>query len=70
LIAFVILNGVNLESQMERRIGRDLEGNGLGLTEVLSRCWPGTTEEDNEELHSGYSFSRPRIESRTSRIQL
>jgi hypothetical protein len=35
-----------------------LVGNGLGLTEPLSRHLPGTTEEKIDELNFGYFYRR------------
>jgi hypothetical protein len=37
----------------EQWIGRDLEENNLGLIEVLSKHFPGRTEENHKEPWSG-----------------
>jgi hypothetical protein len=36
----------------DRKIGKDLEGSGTGLMEILSRDLPGRTEENHEEHKS------------------
>jgi hypothetical protein len=35
---------------------KDLEGNGLGLIDIVSRHLPGVAEESHEQLHLEYPF--------------
>jgi hypothetical protein len=41
-------------------IGKNSEGDGLGLTKVLYWHFPGETEENHEKLQSGYPLPQPR----------
>jgi hypothetical protein len=50
-------------------MGRDLEGSSRVLTEILSRNFPGETEEYLEELQSGYPVSRLRFEPKITGIR-
>jgi hypothetical protein len=45
----------------EQWIGKDLEGSGSGLIEVLSQYFPGYLKENNKEPQSRWSVSRPRF---------
>jgi hypothetical protein len=46
----------------ERRIGKNLEGSGRGLIEILSRNLPGQTQESRGKSHDSRSPGEIRIE--------
>jgi hypothetical protein len=46
------------------------EGSGCCLIEFLSRNLPGRSEENHEKPEARWSVSRPRMEPRTTRIQV
>jgi hypothetical protein len=49
--------------------GNELEGNGIGLVEILPQPFPGWTEEFHEKLLPGQPVSRSRFDCRTSHIK-
>jgi hypothetical protein len=59
----------NIETTERRmvmnNVGKDLEGSGSGLIEILSSNLPGT-EENYEKSQSRQPVSRPRFEPNTS----
>jgi hypothetical protein len=49
---------------------KDPEGSGRGLIDVLSRHFPGGTNENHGNPQSEYPMSQPTVEPSTSRIQV